>query len=75
MSMLMDEDLIKEDKNKIFVAYFEETEDYFIEILQKLREYDIAVDFDYNAKSFGAQMKKANKLGANYVVILGEGKK
>ena len=32
----------------------------------------IKVDFDYNPKSFGAQMKKANKINADYVLILGE---
>ena len=72
IAMLMDESLIENKEEKIFVIYFENTQDYFINMVSSLRENGIKVNFDYNPKSFGAQMKKANKINAEYVLILGE---
>ena len=72
IAMLMDESLIENKEEKIFVIYFENTQDYFINTVSRLRENGIKVNFDYNPKSFGAQMKKANKINAEYVLILGE---
>jgi histidyl-tRNA synthetase len=41
-------------------------------LLENLRRSNIAAETDYNSKSLKAQMKKAEKLGAKFVVILGE---
>ncbi len=41
-------------------------------LMQKLREQGVSADMDHNARSLKAQMKYANKLGADYVAILGE---
>ena len=49
-----------------------ESPDITDERLNELRKNGVKVNFDYNAKSFGAQMKKANKENAEYVLILGE---
>ena len=54
------------------MIHFNDTQDYFVKIISKLRENGIKINFDYNPKSFGAQMKKANKINAEYVLILGE---
>ena len=72
IAMLMDESLIENKDEKIFVIHFNDTQDYFVKIISKLRENGIKINFDYNPKSFGAQMKKANKINAEYVLILGE---
>ena len=72
IAMLMDETLIENKEEKIFAIYFDDTQDYFINTVSRLRENGIKVNFDYNPKSFGAQMKKANKINAEYVLILGE---
>ncbi len=72
IAMLMDESLIENKEEKIFAIYFDDTQDYFINTVSRLRENGIKVNFDYNPKSFGAQMKKANKINAEYVLILGE---
>ena len=71
-AMLMDESLIVQKEEKIYIVYFDETKEYFIKTVEKLRKNGIKVNFDYNPKSFSAQMKKANKINAEYVLILGE---
>ena len=72
IAMLMDENLIGNKENGVYIVYFDDTKEYFIKTLEELRKNDIRASFDYNPKSFGAQMKKANKINAEYVLILGE---
>ena len=72
IAMLMDENLIGNKENEVYIVYFDDTKEYFIKTLEELRKNDIKASFDYNPKSFGAQMKKANKINAEYVLILGE---
>jgi len=43
-----------------------------IPIIQKLRSADIAAGFDIDKKSVKAQMKAADKSGAEYTVVVGE---
>ena len=40
--------------------------------MQSLRSAGISADMDHNARSLKAQMKYANKLGAEYVALIGE---
>ena len=72
IAMLMDENLIENKEHGMYIVYFDDTKEYFIKTLEELRKNDIKASFDYNPKSFGAQMKKANKINAEYVLILGE---
>ncbi len=72
ITMLMDNALIEKEEKGIFIIYFDDTKDYFVKVINELRNNNIKVSFDYNAKSFSAQMKKANKENAEYVLILGE---
>ena len=72
IAMLMDENLIGNKENGVYIVYFDDTKECFIKTLEELRKNDIKASFDYNPKSFGAQMKKANKINAEYVLILGE---
>jgi histidyl-tRNA synthetase len=41
-------------------------------LLNRLREAGIASDMDHGGKSLKSQMKQANRLGARYVLMLGE---
>lgn len=75
LSLLVDDELIKKENNKIFIIYFEETKKYFLDVLKTMRKYDFNVEFEYFPKGFGAQMKKASKINAKYVLILGEDEK
>ena len=41
-------------------------------LLNQLREAGIASDMDHGGRSLKAQMKQANRVGARYVLMLGE---
>lgn len=71
ISLLIDENRIKENEEKVYMIYFDETKEYAVKIINKLREKGIRIDFDYNVKSFQAQMKKANKINSKYILIAG----
>lgn len=75
ISLLLDEEKISEDDKPVFIVYFQETKNYALTTARILRENDISVDFEYDIKSFKAQMKKAGKIGAKYVIIIGEDEK
>lgn len=75
IAMLMDDSLIKEEKKGVYIIYFNETKEYFIKIADIMRQNNIKINFDYNPKSFNAQIKKANKINVEYVIILGEEEK
>ena len=42
------------------------------QLAQTLRLEDLSVDMDYESRSLKAQMRRADKLGATHVLILGE---
>ena len=70
--LLLDETLLPKPKPKIFIAYFEETKDYLFDILEELKNINYEICYEYSIKNFSSQMKKANKLNADIVLILGE---
>ena len=70
--LLLDETLLPKKKEKIFIAYFEETKDYLFDVLNELKDCDVEINYEYTIKNFSSQMKKANKLNAARVLILGE---
>ena len=72
ISLLLDENLLPKKKEMVYIVYFEKTKDYLFDILEILRKNDIYTEYEYEVKSFNAQMKKANKLNASKVIILGE---
>ena len=43
-----------------------------INLAEELRSNDIRTSFDYLRRSIKAQMREANKLGAQYAIIIGE---
>lgn len=57
----------------IFLAVMQENlESQAASLLHKLRQQGLSADKDYNQRSGRAQMKLADKLGAKYVILLGE---
>ena len=70
--LLLDDKVIEKEEEKVFVVYFKETKDYLIDLLKELRKLDIKVEYEYEVRSFNAQLKKANKVNATKVIIIGE---
>ena len=61
------------DSNRLFVACLgEEAKKKAFSLVQELRVSDLSVEMDYEAKSLKAQMRRADKLRATHVIILGE---
>jgi histidyl-tRNA synthetase len=57
---------------KVFIAVISnELRTYGFNILHELRKEGVASDMDYETKSIKAQMRLANRLQAEYVVIIG----
>jgi len=42
------------------------------DLLRRIREAGLSAEMDYERKSFKAQMRTANRIGARFAVILGE---
>lgn len=60
-------------KSDIYVAWLgESTLEKAMEITALLRENNVKVSVDYHSKGMKSHMKKADKLGAKYCIILGE---
>ena len=58
---------------RLFVACLgEEAQKRGFALVQELRIRDLFVEMDYESKSLKAQMRRADKLGATHVLILGE---
>ena len=71
IALILDENQIKENDERVYFIYFDETKEYAMKAINSLRENGIRIDFDYNAKSFPTQMKKANRINAKYILIAG----
>jgi histidyl-tRNA synthetase len=62
-----------EVKLDVFLAVLDEKyESQAMKVLSRLRSANIRADRDYNGRSMKAQMKYADKLGAQVVVLIGE---
>lgn len=72
LSILLDTNNLPTKKPKIYIVYFENTKKYLYNVLEQLNSLDYEINFEYEIKSFNYQMKKANKINANKVIILGE---
>lgn len=71
--LLLDENLLPKKAKKVFIAYFEESKDYLFDVLENLKDVNnIEIHYEYSIKNFSSQMKKANKINADYVIILGQ---
>lgn len=72
ISSLIQDNILEEESLDVYLVYFDQISDFMIDVVSKLIDNDIRVDFEYKSKSFNYQMKRANKLNAKYVLILGE---
>ena len=72
--LLLDEKIKTEkDSNRLFLACLgDECQRRGFQIAQQLRLRNIFVEMDYESRSLKAQMRRADKLGATHVLILGD---
>lgn len=74
--ILLHEKLHPEGYNKktdIYIAYLNEKfENFAMKTAFELRQKGILVEIEYNDKSLKSKLKRANKLGAKYTMIIGE---
>jgi len=63
---------LKEKELIFIVTIGDEAYEEGFKILSELRRSGLSADIDYQQKSLKAQMRYANKIGASYVIVLGE---
>ena len=69
----VDNKIVQEERKGVFIATIgDEAYKLGFDILLKLRNNKIESNIDYQKKSLKAQMRYADKIGARYVVLLGE---
>ena len=69
---LIDDEIINEPVD-IYIASMDEKYDiYAMKIANELREEYFTVETNISARSFNSQMKYANKINAEYLIVLGE---
>ncbi|VWL85700.1 histidine--tRNA ligase [Oceanivirga miroungae] len=71
LMLLLEEKSYKAKLEKVFIVYFDETKDYLFKVIKELENSLVEINYELEAKNFSNQMKKANKWGADKVIILG----
>ena len=70
---LIKDDIVADIPLDLYIVSMEEKFDiYTMKLANELRKDYITVQTNISSRSFNAQMKYANKIGARYVVVLGE---
>ncbi len=73
LASLMQKDNLKTNKPDVFIATLgDKAEDISVSLIDSLREKGIKAETDYEDASLKSQMRKADKLGARFVLIIGE---
>lgn len=75
VTLMMENDLIKDNPKRVFVVFFEETIQEGFELVNLLREHNITTGYDYDFGSFKNQFKKADKFIADWTIVLGTNEK
>lgn len=63
---------LESSKPDVFIVSFESTKDISIKLLADMRNIGVRAELDLDGKGLKSQMKKADRSGARYAVILGE---
>lgn len=73
LASLMQKDNFKTNKPDVFIATLgDKAKDISVSLIDSLREKGMKAETDYEGSSLKSQMRKADKLGARYVLIIGE---
>ena len=64
---------VNENKAEVYTAWLgEEAEEAAMKLTNDLRKAGVNAAVDFGARGMKGHMKKADKLGVNYVIIIGE---
>ncbi|PIR20242.1 MAG: histidine--tRNA ligase [Deltaproteobacteria bacterium CG11_big_fil_rev_8_21_14_0_20_47_16] len=63
---------VKEEQHVCFALLGEAARKALLPVIRELRHHGVSVQWDYEDRSLKAQMKHADKLGAKWVVIVGD---
>lgn len=73
VSLMKEKERIAERKADVFIVFFSgKAEEIGLSLVKALRGAGITAEYDYDVASMKSQMKKANRSGARFAVILGE---
>ena len=73
LASLMQKDNFKTNKPDVFIATLgDKAKDVSVSLMDSLREKGVKAETDYEDASLKSQMRKADRLGARYVLIIGE---
>ena len=71
LSLLLDKFEGNIDPEVTIIWLGEESKEYAISFVNELRKNGISSKIEYDGKSMKAQMKRADKNGSNYAIIIG----
>lgn len=70
LAILLNDSFINKPKKKVYIIYVDSTKKELFRVLEELKNLDIQIDYECSSKSLNAQLKKANKLGVDKVILL-----
>ena len=63
---------VEEELDLFIVTMGQEADNYAVKLLNKLRKNNIKADKDYLNRKIKGQMKQADRLNANYTIVIGD---
>ncbi len=73
VALMMDKFEIEENSADVFIVSFKDVSDKIaLELVSDFRKQGLRAELDYDFAGMKSQMKKANKTGASYCIIIGE---
>lgn len=75
LEKIIEKDKLVQKPDIFIVSALNPDDDYYISLVKKLRNMNLKVITDLNRRSFKAQMKESNRVGAKFALLLGEDEK
>ncbi len=75
LDKLIEKESLLQNPEIFIVSGLNPEDEYYIELVKKLRSMELRVVTDLNRRSFKAQMKESNRLKAKYAILVGEDEK
>ncbi|MCX7737233.1 MAG: histidine--tRNA ligase [Candidatus Kapabacteria bacterium] len=75
LEKIIEKDKLVQKPDIFIVSGLNPDDDYYISLVKKLRNMNLKVITDLNRRSFKAQMKESNRVGAKFALLLGDDEK